>query len=122
KKLVDPGLAEVQFLGHATPAWSPDGRFLLYVRNAREGSRGTPAIIRYNLENEQTRALTGGGYRTPAWSRDGRYVAATKTNSFGTDVVVLDQRNGAELLRVTRDEQSFSPVWSPKMDAIAFFK
>ena len=122
RQLVDPGLPEVQFLGHASPAWSPDGKFLLYVRNAREGSRGTPAIIRYNLENEQTRALTTGGYRTPAWSRDGRYVAATKTSSFGTDVVVLDSRNGAELLRVTSDEQSFNPVWSPKMDSIALFK
>jgi Tol biopolymer transport system component len=122
RQLVDPGLAEVQSLGHANPAWSPDGRFLLYVRNAREGSRGTPAIIRYNLDTEQTRPLTGGGYRTPSWSRDGRYVAATKTGSFGTDVVVLDSRNGAELMRVTSDERSFSPVWSPKMDAIAFFK
>ena len=121
-QLTDPGLPEVQFLGHADPAWSPDGRFVLYVRNAREGSRGTPSIRRYNLTNEQDRALTAAGYRTPAWSRDGRYVAATKTNSFGTDIVVLDQRNGAELLRLTDDEQSFNPVWSPMMDAIAFFK
>jgi hypothetical protein len=122
KQLVDPGLAELQFLGHASPAWSPDGNFLLYVRNAREGSRGTPAIVRYNVASEQIRPLTGGGYRTPAWSRDGRYVAATKTSSFGTDVVILDSRNGEELLRVTNDEQSFSPVWSPSMDSIAFFK
>ena len=122
RTLVDPGLTEVQFLGHASPAWSPDGRFLLYVRNAREGTRGTPSIRRYNLASEQDRALTGGGYQTPAWSRDGRYVAATKTSSFGTDIVVLDQRNGAELLRLTNDEQSFNPVWSPMMDAIAFFK
>jgi Tol biopolymer transport system component len=122
RTLIDPGLPEVQFLGHASPAWSPDGRFLLYVRNARDGARGTPMIRRYNLANEQDRALTGGGYRTPAWSRDGNYVAATKTSAFGTDIVVLDQRNGAELLRLTNDEQSFNPVWSPNMDAIAFFK
>lgn len=122
RTLVDPGLPEVQFLGHASPAWSPDGRFLLYVRNAREGTRGTPTIRRYNLATEQDRALTGAGYRTPAWSRDGRYVAATKTSAFGTDIVVLDQRNGAELLRLTNDELSFNPVWSPNMDAIAFFK
>lgn len=122
RTLVDPGLPEVQFLGHASPAWSPDGRFVLYVRNAREGTRGTPAIRRYNLGSEQDRALTGAGYRTPAWSRNGRYVAATKTSAFGTDIVLLDQRNGAELLRVTHDEQSFNPVWSPMMDAIAFFK
>lgn len=122
RTLVDPGLPEVQFLGHASPVWSPDGRFVLYVRNAREGARGTPTIRRYNLANEQDRALTGAGYRTPAWSRDGRYVAATKTSALGTDIVVLDQRNGAELLRLTSDEQSFNPVWSPMMDAIAFFK
>ena len=122
RTLVDPGLPEVQFLGHASPAWSPDGRFVLYVRNAREGTRGTPTIRRYNLANEQDRALTGAGYRTPAWSRDGRYVAATKTSAFGTDIVLLDQRNGAELLRLTNDEQSFNPVWSPLMDAIAFFR
>jgi Tol biopolymer transport system component len=122
RTLVDPGLPEAQFLGHASPAWSPDGRFVLYVRNAREGTRGTPTIRRFNLANEQDRALTLAGYRTPAWSRDGHYVAATKTSAFGTDIVVLDQRNGEELLRLTSDEQSFNPVWSPMMDAIAFFK
>jgi Tol biopolymer transport system component len=122
RSLEDPGLAESQSLGHASPAWSPDGRFILYVRNAREGARGTPVIFRYNVANEQARALTGPGYAAPAWSRDGRYVAATKTSSFGTDVVILDARTGAELHRVTSDEQSFSPVWSPAMDSIAFFK
>ena len=120
--LADPSLAESQSLGHASPAWSPDGRFVLYVRNAREGSRGTPSIMRYNVANDRAAALTTAGYAAPSWSRDGRYVAATKTSSFGTDVVILDARNGTELLRVTRDEESFSPVWSPKGDAIAFFK
>ena len=27
-----------------------------------------------------------------------------------------------ELLKVTRDELSFNPVWSPKGDAVAFFR
>lgn len=120
--LSDPKLAESQSLGHQDPAWSPDGKFLLYVRNAREGSRGTPAIYRYNVATGKSTALTGPGYTAPAWSRDGRYVAVTKTSTFGTDVVILDAASGAELLRVTRDEQSFSPVWSPKGDAIAFFR
>ena len=122
KKLTDPELAEVQGLGHQDPAWSPDGKLLLYVRNSREGTRGTPQIMRYNVASGRSAIMTTGGYASPSWSRDGRYVAATKTTSFGTDVVVLDARNGTELLRLTNDELSFSPVWSPLGDAVAYFK
>jgi Tol biopolymer transport system component len=120
--LSDPQLGETLSLGHQDPAWSPDGKTLLYVRNAREGARGTPAIDRYTVATGKSSALTGPGYTAPVWSRDGRYVAATKTSTFGTDVVLLDAKSGAELLRVTSDESSFSPVWSPKGDAIAFFR
>lgn len=118
----DPKLAQSLSLGHQAPAWSPDGKTLLYVRNAREGARGTPAIYRYNLATGKSTALTGPGYSAPSWSRDGRFVAATRTSTFGTDVVILDPKTGAELLRVTRDERSFSPVWSPVGDAIAFLR
>jgi Tol biopolymer transport system component len=118
----DPNLGELQGLGHQDPAWSPDGKTLLYVRNAREGTRGTPAIYRYNVASGKSSALTGPGYTAPAWSRDGRFVAATKTSTFGTNVVILDAKTGAEVLRVTKDEASFSPVWSPKGDAVAFFR
>ncbi len=121
-ELANPGLGQTQALGHQDPAWAPDGRFLMYVRNAREGARGVPAIYRYNPANGRSIVITGGGYADPSWSRDGRYLAATKTSTFGTDVVILDSRTGVELLRVTRDEQSFNPVWSPKGDAVAFFR
>jgi len=121
-KIRNPGLAENQSLGHQDPAWSPDGKFVLYVRNAREGSRGTPQILRYNVPADRSARLTNGGYTAPSWSRDGRYIAATKTTSFGTDVVILDASNGTELLKLTNDELSFSPVWSPLMDSVAYFK
>ena len=121
-ELSDPALAQSQSLGHQDPAWSPDGKQLLYVRNAREGSRGTPAIYRYTVATRKAVALTGPGYTSPSWSRDGRWIAATKTSAFGTDVVILDSRTGAEVLKLTGDENSFSPVWSPKMDSIAFFR
>lgn len=120
--LDDPGLPQSRGLGHQDPAWSPDGRFLAFVRNDRQGARGTPVIMRYVLETGRARNVSGPGYLSPSWSPDGRFIAATTTSNFGTDVVILDARNGTELLRLTSDERSFSPAWSPKGDAIAFFK
>jgi Tol biopolymer transport system component len=120
--LVNPGLTEFPPLGHQDPAWSPDGSAILYVRDARSGTRGTPVINRYDLATGKVRNLTGAGYISPAWSPDGQYVAATKTGSFGTDVVILDAGTGAEVLRLTNDEVSFDPVWSPAGDSIAFFR
>jgi len=122
RTLIDPGLTEVPPLGHQDPAWAPDGSAILYVKDARSGTRGTPQIMRYDLTTKRAKALTGPGYLGPAWSPDGRFVAATKTGSFGTDIVILDARTGAELLRLTNDELSFDPVWSPAGDAVAFFR
>ena len=64
--------------------------------------------------------LTGPGYLEPSYSPDGAYIAATRTSSFGNDVVILDAAHGRELLRVTTDGGSWAPVWSPAGDAIAF--
>jgi dipeptidyl aminopeptidase/acylaminoacyl peptidase len=120
KKLTKPRLAENSPLGHQDPAWRPDGTALLYVKNARDGARGTPTINRYDVATGKTSALTGPGYLAPSWSRDGRFVAATRTDSFGTNIVILDARTGTELIRLTSDGGSWSPVWSPRGDAIAY--
>lgn len=119
-KLTALNAPEIAPLGHQDPAWSPDGRYLLYVKNARDGSRGAPVIMRYDTTTKKATAVTGPGYASPAWSRDGRFIAATRTTTFGTDVVILDARRGTELLRVTTNERSFDPVWSPMGDSVAY--
>jgi Tol biopolymer transport system component len=119
KQLTSLNLPESLSLGHQDPAWRRDGRYLLYVRNGRDGTRGAPQIFRYDPATKKARALTGPGYLAPSWSPDGRFIAATKTDSFGTDIAILDAA-GTEVLRVTDDSHSFSPVWSPAGDAIAF--
>jgi len=119
KKLSNPDLAQSLKLGHQDPAWRPDGTQILYVKNGRNGARGAPQIMRYIVATKKAAAVTGPGYLAPAWSPDGRFIAATRTDNFGTDIVILDTK-GNELLRVTNDDHSFSPVWSPTGDSIAF--
>ena len=120
KKATVPKLAEESPLGHQDPTWRPDGKVLLYVHNGRDGARGAPSIWRWDATKGKASALTGPGYLEPAFSPDGRYIAATKTSSFGNDLVILDASNGRELLRLTNDGSSWAPVWSPLGDSIAF--
>ncbi len=115
-----PNLPETSPLGHQDPAWRGDGKFLLYVRNGREASKGAPVIDRLDVATGTAFPLTGPGYLEPAYSPDGHYVAATKTSTFGNDLVILDAANGREVMRLTNDGRSWAPVWSPVGDAIAF--
>jgi dipeptidyl aminopeptidase/acylaminoacyl peptidase len=116
-----PKATEVAPLGHQDPAWRPDGKMLFYVRNGREGAKGAPVIYRWDLVKKASSPVTGPGYLEPSFSPDGKYIAATRTNAFGSDVVILDASRGREVLRVTTDGASWAPVWSPAGDAIAFF-
>lgn len=119
-EMTKPPLPQVEQLGHQDPAWRPDGRVLLYVRNDRDEARGTPAVMAYDTVTGRVTPLTGPGYVSPSWSRDMASVAATRTDGFGTDVVILDAVQGTEVLRLTHDDRSWAPVWSPLGDAIAY--
>jgi Tol biopolymer transport system component len=100
--------------------WRPDGERIAFVRNARDGGKGTPRIFTYEPDTKKVRAVTGPGYLHPSYSPDGKYLAATKTSAFGTDVVILNASNGSEILRLTDDGASWAPVWSPAGDQIAY--
>lgn len=119
-KFKRPDLPVTSPLGHQDPAWRPDGRFLAFVRNGRDGTRGAPVIYRYDVQDKSSRALTSPGYLEPSYSPDGRYIAATRQSTIGTDVVILDARSGSELLQITTDGRSWGPSWSPAGDGIAF--
>jgi Tol biopolymer transport system component len=120
KKRTVPAVSEITPLGHQDPAWRPDGKVLLYVRNGREGTRGAPVIYRWDVAKKTSVPVTGPGYLEPTFSPDGRFIAATRTSSFGNDVVILDATSGREVLRVTTDGASWAPAWSPVGDAITF--
>ncbi len=114
------GLGENAPLGHQDPAWRPDGKQLLYVKNGRQGTGGAPTIYRYDPVTKKSSPLSAPGYMQPSWSPDGSWIAVTKTSSLGTDIAILDARNGTEVLRLTNDGRSWAPVWSPKGDSIVY--
>lgn len=120
KKLSKPTLAENPPYGHQDAAWRPDGKLLLYVRNGRDGQRGLPQIYTYNPVTKKGSALGAPGYMHPSWSPDGRYITVTRQRPEGTDIAILNATTGAEVLRVTKDGDSWAPVWSPRGDAIAY--
>ena len=120
KRLTRAGVREIGVLGHQDPEWRADGKLLLYTQNGRDGARGAPIIMRYDPKTKRTRAMTGPGYMQASYSPDGRFIAATRTTTLGTDVVILNGSNGNELLRVTDDAASWAPTWSPAGDAIVF--
>jgi Tol biopolymer transport system component len=121
-KLTRIGAPEQPPLGHQDPTWRPDGLVVLYVKNLRDGLRGTPQIMRLDPKTKKSTAFSAVGYTSPSFSPDGRFVAATKTSTFGTDVVILDGRTGSEVAWITDDGVSFKPAWSPRGDAIAFLR
>jgi Tol biopolymer transport system component len=120
ERISDPGISQFPPLGHQDPVWRPDGERIAFVRNARDGGKGTPRIFTYEPDTKKVRAVTGPGYLHPSYSPDGKYLAATKTSAFGTDVVILNASNGSEILRLTDDGASWAPVWSPAGDQIAY--
>jgi len=110
------------------PAWSPDGRELLYRREVG----GTHKIFRKDLASGRDSQLTSGDLDElqPAWSPDGEHVAFVRAHQPGMklqpgdvfgeflegDVWMLDLASGKERKLV---ENAFNPAYSPDGKRIA---
>jgi Tol biopolymer transport system component len=114
-----------------SPAWSPDGKRIVFVRLVRNVPRFAEAheIFVMNADGSGVRRLTANSVYDdhPAWSPDGNWVAFTREDrnspalgdlTFDIWVMRADGTGGKRLTRSRDDE--VDPAWSPDGTQIAF--
>jgi TolB protein len=100
-----------------TPAWSPDGGWLVYTSYAARN----PDLMMISASGQKRRTLLKlpGLNAAPAWSPDGQRIAMVLSKDRNSEVYVLEKNFG--LKRLTRHFNiDTSPTWSPDGKQIAF--
>jgi TolB protein len=102
------------------PAWSPDGRRLLYSVKGDNQEE----LVERNVATGATRVVqTGGLITTPAFSPDGRRIYFAMWANSATLLHEYDLARGCCLRRVTSPAQGridMAPTFSPQGDRVAF--
>ena len=102
------------------PAWSPDGRTIVFV-SWRDGNGEVYAM---DADSSSPRNLTQDPAQDvrPAWSPDGRRIAFVTRRDGNSEVYVMNA-DGGEKRNLTRDRASDDyPTWSPDGRRIAFLR
>jgi len=126
--------AEVVGTSSSQPAWSPDGRAIVYVRGPSRASAvvsATPLafgeLLRIDADGgEETAVTSGEPDAAPAWSPDGREIVFVRGHELNKptgdmDLFVLRVAGGTPR-RLTHTPRSMetAPAWSPDGSRIAF--
>ncbi|MCU0475566.1 MAG: hypothetical protein MUC99_05560, partial [Anaerolineae bacterium] len=101
------------------PAWSPDGRRIVFASN-RDGNY---EIYVMNVDGSNLVRLTNdpSDDRSPAWSPDGQYIAFHSTRGTVTSDIFVMRADGSNPVQLTDDPAyDLAPAWSADGRRIAF--
>jgi len=108
--------------GEVSPAWSPDGRRIAFVRITQSGTETDPVmasdICVIDADGSNLKVLTGNKTDewSPCWSPDGSKIAFNSREG-GSKVCVMDA-DGSNV-RILAEAGS-DPAWSPDGKEVAF--
>ncbi len=112
------------FLRVGEPAWSPDGRQIVFAATSQRGFEASWRLYLINADGSGLAPLTQDGFdaRSPSWSPDGRAIAFAHARRrfccpFLHDVYVVAP-DGSGQRKILSDASD--PAWSPRGRRIAY--
>lgn len=103
-----------------TPKWSPDGSTIAFTGQPAGVQRDIFLIDAAASNGQPTQITTAVGIDThPAWSPDGRWIAFVSGRGGTNDIYLMD-RQGANVVAVTKQVTAGLPDWSADGKSIAF--
>ena len=102
-----------------SPAWSPDGRRIAFVRRSGPAIDGGDVWLMDADGSNLAQLTRDGGYNSVTWSPDGARLAVSDNGIYYSSVWVIGANGGARTLVAT---DAADPAWSPDGQRIAFVR
>ncbi|HEV8217188.1 MAG TPA: hypothetical protein VGP95_15175, partial [Gemmatimonadaceae bacterium] len=113
-----------------SPAWSPDGKQIAFVREDASDPAGEIYVMNADGSAATRLTFSPGNDLSPTWSKDGKRIAFVSARgsadpafaaSDAWDIYIMDAASGGNVVRITdQPGADFDPSWSPDGKQIAF--